>query len=478
MASRIVPTNIDGTFPVAGQDNPSQGFRDNFTNIKNNFTFARNEISDLQDKVILKSALAGSALDNDLSGTQLTNARLKAWTQSIVNLGAIDGDVTISFESGNFQKLTTAGPITLTLNPFPPQSAGAYGLIRVWIYVSNVSHTVTLSSSVSIGENDIAGFNPITKTITFDSVGDYVFDFSSIDSGANFLIFDIKRNRSTLRDPSLYFNTEVNPTFLVNYTQESFQTALGLEQGQDVISVRGSINSVALGNLSTADYVTQTYDDGVNSTQGMAGVSVTSSRGNIWTGTLDGVQNGDFVGYFNSYAYTGDNDGGNAFTVMSGINFFATGADVEAGLGGTIAIFTAPDGQGDLSNARMLQAVGIEHDQSVKFFGKAVVSEIDASDNTTTLALNEYVDFTNFSGEITINDFDNGYVYKFLVGSGNVWLLGTTNSNWTPSLVAPTSNFTLASWVKMETLSGKYRFTNLASSRDFSFYTVKTRNNV
>ena len=40
MASNIVPGNIDGTYPKAGQDNSSQGFRDNFTETKNNFTTA------------------------------------------------------------------------------------------------------------------------------------------------------------------------------------------------------------------------------------------------------------------------------------------------------------------------------------------------------------------------------------------------------------------------------------------------------
>ena len=48
MASSIVPGNIDGTFPVAGQDNSSQGFRDNFTASKNNFTNAKSEIETLQ----------------------------------------------------------------------------------------------------------------------------------------------------------------------------------------------------------------------------------------------------------------------------------------------------------------------------------------------------------------------------------------------------------------------------------------------
>ena len=56
MASNINPNNIDTTYPIAGQDNDSQGFRDNFTNIKTNFQYAEEEIDDLQSKVLLKFA--------------------------------------------------------------------------------------------------------------------------------------------------------------------------------------------------------------------------------------------------------------------------------------------------------------------------------------------------------------------------------------------------------------------------------------
>ena len=41
MASLVNPSNINGNFPIAGQDNDSQGFRDNFTNIRNNFAFSQ-----------------------------------------------------------------------------------------------------------------------------------------------------------------------------------------------------------------------------------------------------------------------------------------------------------------------------------------------------------------------------------------------------------------------------------------------------
>jgi predicted acyltransferase (DUF342 family) len=51
MSSNINPNNINGNFPVAGQDNDSQGFRDNFTNILNNFSFASSEVTDLQNSI-------------------------------------------------------------------------------------------------------------------------------------------------------------------------------------------------------------------------------------------------------------------------------------------------------------------------------------------------------------------------------------------------------------------------------------------
>ena len=53
MASTINSNNIDITYPIAGQDNDTQGFRDNFRNIKNNLNTAKLEITELQDDVAL-----------------------------------------------------------------------------------------------------------------------------------------------------------------------------------------------------------------------------------------------------------------------------------------------------------------------------------------------------------------------------------------------------------------------------------------
>ena len=77
MASSINPNNISVTFPVAGQDNDSQGFRDNFNNIKTGLTTAKTELEDLQSKVVLKSALTGTALANNGSGSVMEDFELK-----------------------------------------------------------------------------------------------------------------------------------------------------------------------------------------------------------------------------------------------------------------------------------------------------------------------------------------------------------------------------------------------------------------
>lgn len=53
MASNVNAKTIDGNYPIAGQDNDSQGFRDNFTNIRNNLAIAAFEISTLQNQVTL-----------------------------------------------------------------------------------------------------------------------------------------------------------------------------------------------------------------------------------------------------------------------------------------------------------------------------------------------------------------------------------------------------------------------------------------
>ena len=114
MSSNINPNNIDGTYPVAGQDNNSQGFRDNFTNIKSNFQYAEDEINDLQSKAILKAALSGSVLDNDMLGSLVYNGTIADFGATRVAIGSVSGSQAINYELGHFQTLSTTGSVSLS----------------------------------------------------------------------------------------------------------------------------------------------------------------------------------------------------------------------------------------------------------------------------------------------------------------------------------------------------------------------------
>ena len=357
MSSNINPYNIDGTFPVAGQDNPSQGFRDNFTNIKNNFVFAQSEINDLQGKAILTGALAGASLNNDMAGTPITRPQLVAWTESFLDLGGISTTAILDFNSGNFQRLTTAAPIAITFQNWP-LSVGAgslgYGVMRVWIAVTNIAHTVTLDAKVTIGVADIAGYNYANNTITFNKVGNYVFDFSSVDGGYNYLICDVTRNRSTFQDASFFYDSTVSGAVMVGY-DSGLNTAITSDNGLYNVSGYGGYNS--FGNAQVAGP--------------LAGYTVTSARGNLLAASIQPVRSGDQLGYVNAMTFTG-NGAGNVMQQVASINFYAKGTQVANGLGGNIAFFTADDG-GANPNA-VSQALGLENDQSAKFYGNVNIS--------------------------------------------------------------------------------------------------------
>jgi hypothetical protein len=198
MTSAINPNDIDGTYPVAGQDNNSQGFRDNFTNTKTNFQYAANEITDLQTNVVLKAALTGTTLDNDMGGSPLSNANISDFSAVAAILGTLSGSVTIDYTAGHYQTVTTGASISLAFTNFP--AAGNFGIVRVQISVTNTAYTVTLPAAVSRGINNLQGYN--AGSISYDQSGTYTYDFTTSDGGSTITIFDLSRNMDPIYLPS------------------------------------------------------------------------------------------------------------------------------------------------------------------------------------------------------------------------------------------------------------------------------------
>jgi hypothetical protein len=198
MTSAINPNDIDGTYPVAGQDNNSQGFRDNFTNTKTNFQYAANEITDLQSKAVLKAALTGTVLDNNMAGSPLSNAAISDFSAIAAILGTTSGTVTIDYTSGHYQTVTTAGSISLAFTNFP--AAGNFGIVRVQVTVTSTSYTLTLPAAVSVGTSNLQGYS--SNVITFNQAGTYTYDFTTSDGGTTVSVFDSSQNQDPIYLPS------------------------------------------------------------------------------------------------------------------------------------------------------------------------------------------------------------------------------------------------------------------------------------
>jgi hypothetical protein len=198
MASNINPNNIDGSYPVAGQDNNSQGFRDNFTNIKVNFQYAEEEINDLETNSILKAALTGSTLDNNMGNNTIYAVNLDDISTTRIAAAGTSGTVTLNYASGQYQTVApSTGSISLAFTNFP--ASGFFGILRVQITVTNLAYTVTLPAAVTLGTTGIQGYS--AGVITFAATGTYVFDFSTSDGGTTVTINDVTRANNVLTNP-------------------------------------------------------------------------------------------------------------------------------------------------------------------------------------------------------------------------------------------------------------------------------------
>ncbi len=240
--SSINPNNVDGTYPIAGQDNDSQGFRDNFTNIKNNFTFAYDELTDLQSKAVLKSALTGGSLNNDMAYNQLISAQLLKTVETVNNLGTKTGSFTISWADGHFQYYTTSGNTTLAFSNWP--TSAYYTCLRLQITTDTTNRTVTFPAAVSVGLSDIQG--AAGQVVTLPTAGVYLFELTTLDNGSTITIQDLLRNYDivTTGSSGAFTSLNVSANVLATGLTVFGNTTLG-----NVGTVSGQFHSV-VGNIT------------------------------------------------------------------------------------------------------------------------------------------------------------------------------------------------------------------------------------
>lgn len=136
--STVQYENLDEEFPIAGQDNDSQGFRDNFSITKTALQNAASELTDLLTNGARKD------VDNDFNNILISNAKTNKISQTVYNTGNLEVDSNIEWTDGAYQNVTVGiDPITLILGAWPEN--GTYGKIRMALRSNaNIQRDITL----------------------------------------------------------------------------------------------------------------------------------------------------------------------------------------------------------------------------------------------------------------------------------------------------------------------------------------------
>ena len=290
MTSSINPNNIDGNYPVAGVPNNTQGFRDNFTNIQTNFQYASDEITELQNKAILKAPITGSTLDNNMGDNLIYAVQLSDVSYKEVQITATSGVVTVDYSAANYQAVASmTGSITLGFSNWP--EAGTVGSLNFAIVVSNTAYTLTLPATVRVGIPTIDGISPgsvgVSNTITFPSTGTYVYVFETADGGTTISVSNPIR-------PTNSYSSIVN----ISNTTPSTNTSTGALKVAGGVGVTGNINAgnvTAVGNITgnyingNGYYLTGIYADYVYSGLSRMGFGVANGNANISIGSTSNV---------------------------------------------------------------------------------------------------------------------------------------------------------------------------------------------
>lgn len=173
MASNIDFTSIDETFPIAGRDNDSQGFRDNFGYIKNNFEAAKNEIEELQ----LETAKVNEA--NNFNNNNIINANFIDCSEELFDGGIVNSTTLVSYEDGPWHIYNITGNMSFTLTGFP--ESGKVGKLTLILTADGTPRTVTFAIDGG-GSLKNSTRVPVPITIT-SSTNPVIFEFWTYNNG-------------------------------------------------------------------------------------------------------------------------------------------------------------------------------------------------------------------------------------------------------------------------------------------------------
>lgn len=396
--STINTNSLDVNYPIPGQNNSSQGFRTNFASIKNNLDIAGNEITDLQNKVVLKSALANSTINNDMANTLISNAATLNFRATTYNLGsALAGNIVIDTSLADVQYGVVSENVTLTFGNWAP--VGTERKIQLQFNFSNANARINFPAAVVSSNNNYGltmlennGNDGIAYVTCSYDVSQLNFILTSTDCGNTIYIEPTNRPYKATQilertPPSTGYVGDTTGTICMDPALN--QLTITTTYANDAILTSGSTS--------------QLYTDlPVVFTAGPAGVT---TEANLALGTTYYIRN--VVS-------------GNTFTVSSSIG----GANVN--LAGNVAIMYA-------------NPIGYVYVATDDYNGSPLEVNVDrtyangtmdiSGANTATLANNAPVHFISFANVSNTGGLDSNLVYYVKSVIGSTMTISRTRTN-------------------------------------------------
>ena len=166
---------INVNFPVAGEDNDSQGFRSNFSRIQNAFLSASKELTELQINSVSLSE------QNDFSNNVIKRAALQGGSEIVNDAGAFDGTtatIAVNYAEGSYQQFSvTPAAYIFRIDNWPP--SGKLGTIRLEITPNSTS-----TSTVSF-YGPVTFLDSVTEPVVYNQTKPIVWELFSPDGGVS-----------------------------------------------------------------------------------------------------------------------------------------------------------------------------------------------------------------------------------------------------------------------------------------------------
>ena len=227
MTSQINPesNNYDAAYPVAGQDNNTIGFRQNFASIQQNFQYAKDEITSLQTNTVQ----AGANVLNDLNGAVLYDAKLQNQSYADISLGNTANIATVNYTVAAYQSLTPTADTTISFSGLPANAAAVLTLSITANAASNIAtpYTVTIpnASSSTSGVIGLSGNTLSFPRTNSTNAGTHTYQLLTTTGGSAFTITPLSTPTQPLNSTSEDVADSANVSLGVSDSYFSTSTA-------------------------------------------------------------------------------------------------------------------------------------------------------------------------------------------------------------------------------------------------------------